>query len=117
MSEQPQPNFKTVQDYIFTLSEQDAAKLIGVCSKTVSNHRINGRMPTYLYRNFGTQKKPWYRYNEILLMRWFIVTPEQREQEREWAIAQIDRALAELQLQIDSVLNLEHQVEVAEGKV
>jgi hypothetical protein len=95
------PEFKSIEDYIYTLSEQDAAKMIGVCLRTVSNRRSDGRLPKYLYRDFGTKFKPWYRYNKILLMRWLMIPPENRESEESWAKAEIDRILNSNQLRLE----------------
>lgn len=85
-------------DYIFSVSEAEAADILQVCPRTVATRRRDGRLPSYLYRNCGTDKRPWYRYNSALLKRWAVVPPEKRDEEEQWAKAAIENYWRSVQI-------------------
>lgn len=102
------PQLTNHSDYLFDTSEQEAAVILNVCWRTAATYRRNGRLPSYLYRNCGTDKRPWFRYNTALLMRWRDCPPEEREKEEILAKEIIEKywksqqqLISKPQLQID----------------
>ena len=57
---------KTKLVFDFNLREKEAAAVIGVCPRTISNYRTSGTIPDYCYRQMGRT----YRYCGDLLRKW-----------------------------------------------
>jgi hypothetical protein len=73
--------FKSDSDYLYGLSEREAANILDVSVETMKRWRRGKIISPYLYRNCGPSHKPHYRYNKILLTRWSILPIEDRPAE------------------------------------